>query len=554
MTKLTRMKEVKLLTHTQHKIFYTKKERKDKERIFFETEYTMTMTMKMGTPTRMVLLLGFATILMRAAAAAVLDDPTITSSLAWEARTSLPRGVGVHHPITFANATHGFVVTGSTSEASYSTVLYTYEAHTDTWTDLSSDPNYAFPGVPRSFGYGVASTSPCATNGNTAYLGFGAGVDYEFLQDFWEFDMLTGTWTRLADFPGPARKHPAMNYLEDVQEIHVGLGDGDGGNYNDWWSYSIADNVWTQLPDFPGTRRHHPFYFAIGNDSYVGFGHSGTIIESDWYKWDTIQQQWITEPNFESYSLGTDEDRNVPVTNEARVAGTQFAITKCDNNNCCKNINTAAANTLGFVLSGDGDNHNYMNEGEFHVYDPNASSRKWRKLPSHPGWSRWAPGSFVLQGSQQVYMLGGYDRAARILYGDLWTIDVAALFRSSVDTNDIIKCTNKTGKFQKKPSKEKTTSCAILKKKNQTVQNKWCTKFVAVQTHCPSICNKACNTCKNRNDVVFRVRTTDDDQTLYRCKNIPKNKIERKKFCNLRTTAETKGRVKKICPKRCKVC
>merc|ERR1711865_41691 len=298
---------------------------------------------------------------------------------------------------------------------------------------------------------------------NTAYLGFGAGIDYEFLQDFWAFDMLTGQWTRLADFPGPARKHPAMNYLEDVQEIHVGLGDGTEGNYQDWWSYSIADNAWTQLPDFPGTARHHPFYFAIGNDSYAGFGHSGTI-ERDWYKWDTSQQQWITEPNFESYSLGTEEDSNVPVTTEARVAGTQFTVSSSSPSSSLCHTNVAAGTTtsttaigrssntfpesiattttLGFILSGDGSDHRTMATGEFHVYDPSGGStspeegmqkKYWRVLPSHPGQSRWAPGSFVLPGTQRVYMLGGYDRATRILHDDLWTIDVAPLFRSSVD-------------------------------------------------------------------------------------------------------------------------
>lgn len=267
----------------------------------------------------------------------------------------------------------------------------------------------------------------------------------------------------LSRFPRSRAETSRDEFLEDVQEIHVGLGDGEGGNYNDWWSYSIADNVWTQLPDFPGTARHHPFYFAIGNDSYAGFGHSGTI-ERDWYKWDTSQQQWITEPNFESYPLGTGEDSDVPVTTEARVAGTQFTVSSsppsslCHTNvatgttpsttaigrssNILSDTTTATTTTLGFILSGDGSDHRTMATGEFHVYDPSGGStspeegmqkKYWRALPSHPGQSRWAPGSFVLPGTQRVYMLGGYDRATRILHGDLWTIDVAPLFRSSVD-------------------------------------------------------------------------------------------------------------------------
>lgn len=71
---------------------------------------------------------------------------------------------------------------------------------------------------------------------------------------------------------------------------------------------------------------------------------------------------------------------------EARVAGTQF-----DHNG------------KGYVLSGDGDDHNFMETGEFWEYDPLSDS--WVELTAHPGSSRWAPGSFVID--NYVYMIGG---------------------------------------------------------------------------------------------------------------------------------------------------
>merc|ERR1712232_693455 len=52
----------------------------------------------------------------------------------------------------------------------------------------------------------------------------------------------------------------------------------------------------------------------------------------------------------------------------------------------------------------------------------------WHSLPPHPGFSRWAPGSFVLQGSSKVYFFGGYDRQQQILFSDLWTIDLKPFF------------------------------------------------------------------------------------------------------------------------------
>merc|ERR1739848_109560 len=67
-----------------------------------------------------------------------------------------------------------------------------------------------------------------------------------------------------------------------------------------------------------------------------------------------------------------------------------------------------------------------METGEFHVFDP-ADSSIWHSLPPHPGYSRWAPGSFVLQGSSRAYFLGGYDRQQQIMFSDLWTIDLESI-------------------------------------------------------------------------------------------------------------------------------
>jgi len=363
--------------------------------------------------------------------------------LVWESRADLLLG-GRHHPITFANDTHGFVLSGSTLESSYTSDFLVYEEATDTWKDLSNTDS-AFPGMARSLGYGVAATLDC--DNTKAYLGFGAAESGQRLTDLWEFDMSTHKWRSLADFPGDGRRHPAMTFVEPVGEIHVGMGDGNEGNYNDWWSYNIANDEWSQLPGFPSSQRHHPFSFSIDSDSYVGFGHStgyDPYIERDWYKYDTLEGKWNREADFVSYALevnstvtiSSENSTNIeaaernhvlsPVTTEARVAGTQFTVTdSCDGNQ-----------TFGFILSGDGNDHGHMPTGEFHVFDPRSKDEysTWHSLPPHPGFSRWAPGSFVLQGSTRVYMMGGYDREIGVLFADMWTMNLAPLFD---DDNEI---------------------------------------------------------------------------------------------------------------------
>ena len=139
---------------------------------------------------------------------------------------------------------------------------------------------------------------------------------------------------------------------------------------------------------------------------YAGFGHANSGVVQDWYKLDSIseniEQKWTKILDFES------KKENFSTTDEARVAGTQGKLADCG---------------LGFVLSGDGDNHGYMKTGEFHVYNPKIDV--WEELPPHPGVSRWAPGSFVI--GKKVYFTSGMDRKNGIVLNDLWEIDLTSI-------------------------------------------------------------------------------------------------------------------------------
>eukprot|EP01063_Lacrimia_lanifica_P017545 TRINITY_DN24604_c0_g1_i1.p1 TRINITY_DN24604_c0_g1~~TRINITY_DN24604_c0_g1_i1.p1 ORF type:complete len:390 (+),score=63.06 TRINITY_DN24604_c0_g1_i1:103-1170(+) len=197
-------------------------------------------------------------------------------------------------------------------------------------------------------------------------------------------------------------------------EVHVGLGD-NGANLRDWHVYDVAANRWTQKADFPASARHHPFYFGVGGTAYAGLGHASgrpVVIERDWYSYSTMRG-WATEAAFASYARGGSQ----LVTTEARVAGTQFSV-------------ASGGKVMGFVLSGDGDDHGPMATGEFHAFDP-AAAQPWMALPPHPGVSRWAPGSFVMRGTTRVYFTSGQNRRTGALLADLWTIDVGELFTGS---------------------------------------------------------------------------------------------------------------------------
>ena len=281
-----------------------------------------------------------------------------------------PMPSGKHHPVSFSIGAYGYAVTGTNTQELPSNDVYMYDQSTDQWSEL-----VPFPGQARSFAIGQEY------NGK-GYLGFGASTNAYF-NDIWEFEPLNGTWTQLTTCDCIGRRHPAFVIKDD--KIYVGLGDGAPGDLDDWHIYDMINDTWTQVDDLPGSGRHHPFMFPAGDDMYVGMGHSGGVIYDDWYKFNTTSDTWETMNDF---------------PDEARVAGTQFGL-----------------NGNGYVLSGDGDNHNFMPTGEFWEYDPATDS--WNELDPHPGISIWAPGSFVIDGA--VYLLGGENRQSETILNSVWS-------------------------------------------------------------------------------------------------------------------------------------
>ena len=273
----------------------------------------------------------------------------------WVQVTSLPNVFNeTHHSFAFSFDDMGYIV-GGNSDSGVRDDFYQYNPATDSWTELAP-----FPGGARGFAIGDI------WNGK-AYFGFGNDGTSR-LNDLWVFDPSNMSWTELASCPCAERAHPAM--IAHNGKVFVGLGSSSSGNMNDWWEYDITLNTWSQKDDLPSLSRHHPYQFGIDDYVYTGFGH-GNAIFNDWFRYDIAGETWT-------------QVATLPA--EGRVAGTQFSY-----------------NGLGYVLSGDGDNHNSMNTGEFWAYDPVTDT--WDELPPHPEGSRWAPASFIING--EVYIING---------------------------------------------------------------------------------------------------------------------------------------------------
>jgi len=277
-----------------------------------------------------------------------------TNAQSWLPTTPPPSFL-TDHTFGFAINGKGYLVAGTTEFDGPANTFLLYDPESDEWTTLDT-----FPGGARGYAIGDVWDGK-------AYFGFGTTTS-AIENDLWVFDPDSMKWTELDTCPCEPRLHPA--FVAHNGKIFAGLGNGNNGNLNDWWEYDIATNQWSRKQDFPNLPRHHPYQFAVGDYVYTGFGH-GAGIFNDWYRYDPVNEVWDTMSN-------------IPA--EGRVAGTQFSYAD-----------------KGYVLSGDGEDHLSMEEGEFWEYDP--ALNEWTQLPPHPGKSRWAPASFIIDGV--VYLFNG---------------------------------------------------------------------------------------------------------------------------------------------------
>lgn len=323
----------------------------------------------------------------------------------WEAKTSMPPDAkGRTHAATFALDGLGYVTLGFGNDVEDYADFHSYDPNTDAWTKLED-----FPGPLR--GYVVALNTT-----DLGWVGFGSGPVADsifYYSDLWTYSPLTNTWTEKATCDCPGRNHPA--FVEAEGKIYVGAGSNNiEGNLNDFWVYDIALDSWKEIAPLPSHGRHHPFYFSIGKYPYVGLGHgsqlvNGVRIYKDFYKYDPDTDIWERLNDFPG---------------EGRVAGTQFS-----------------HNGKGYVLSGQGDDHNNLAEGEFWEYDSDTDT--WTQLASVPGGGRWAPAAFVI--GDTAYYTGGLSDDQ--FENDLWAYgfeSTSSVFDSATPMEEILVSPNPT--------------------------------------------------------------------------------------------------------------
>jgi len=344
----------------------------------------------------------------------VLSTFTI-SGQSWQQLGDTP--FGGHHSNGFGYEGKAYIMQGepNTSGSDFDTNNYwEYDPIFDTWTKLG-----IMPGGARSFAIGDNWE-------DKYYFGFGVNGN-EYYNDLWVFDPADQSFTELPSCPCIGRAHPALIAHND--KIMMGTGSSSIGDLEDWWEYDMITQVWTQKENMPGGDRHHPFFFGIDNKVYAGGGHL-----RNWLSYDLETEEWV-------------EIDNEP---DGRVAGSQLN-----------------HKNYGYLIGGDDRFHATIPVDEsFMRFDP--VSGEWEKLPPLPEGSRWAPSSFIID--DQLFFFGGELLGTTDF--TMYTFDLDHLNCLPADNLNAINITENTADLFWISSDDATSDTLLWRKVGETEWNR----------------------------------------------------------------------------------
>lgn len=297
----------------------------------------------------------------------------------WNQKANMP-AVARHRTTAFTIGNKGYMGLGHYNSGPNGNIyledFWEYDPASNSWTQKAD-----FAGGPRYHAAGIGY-------GNVAYVGTGRDLtnpwpsqSYTLENDWWEFDPLANTWTPKAPMPDAGRRGAVCFMINDL--IFVGTGQVSGGYTSTFYAYDIANDQWLGgVPNFPGGARTSAVAFTIDDKAYVGTGGIG-CGNTDIYEYKLSSNSWIPRAN-----IGT------LIRNEA----VAFAV-----------------NGKGYIGTGDNCSSG-TNYKDFWEYDPNTDT--WTELEEFPGAARRYMNAFVI--GNKVYCGSG---TSGVNYNDLWEYD-----------------------------------------------------------------------------------------------------------------------------------
>lgn len=206
----------------------------------------------------------------------------------WMKRASFP-GSKRARAVSFAIGSRGYIACGEDTLDLERNDLWEYDPGTDSWTQKSNLPA---SGRRDAVGFAI---------GNKGYVGTGMDAAESFLgntlNDFWQYDPTTNTWTQKAPYPGNSGigVYFATGFAVSGKGYVCGGKIGPSYYSSELWQYDPTTNSWLQKAYFPGGVRYGQASFTVGNIAYVGTGTDENWFVNEIYAYDPATNLWTAK-------------------------------------------------------------------------------------------------------------------------------------------------------------------------------------------------------------------------------------------------------------------
>lgn len=297
----------------------------------------------------------------------VLVNTQITFA-GWQQKTPMPSDGRVISNV-FVIANNAYIAGGFKAGYIYMDEVWQYDPATDTWTQKAA--------LPATVGGGAAFTID-----NKGYVVSGR-INAINSNGVYEYDPALNSWTTKNNFPGPPRYSSCVFVLNS--KAYIGL--GYNPLQNDLWQYEPVNDSWSQMANFPGGSREGTVHFALNGLGYVGCGlnNLGTYAGlDDFYTYDDVLNTWTQVGNFPG---------------PARHSAVSFVL-----------------NNKAYVTTGNTGNTSGTTFDDLWEFNPVGGV--WTQLPSLPDTARQSGGAFSV--GSCGYLFGGMHQPTQSFFNQLW--------------------------------------------------------------------------------------------------------------------------------------
>ena len=204
----------------------------------------------------------------------------------WTQKTDVG-GIARQNAVGFSIGTKGYIGTGEDVNGNYYNDFWEYDPATDIWTQKAN-----FGGTSRQSAVGFSI-------GVKGYIGTGQDVN-NYTNDYWEYDPASNSWTQKASFGGIGRWQ-AVGFSIGTKG-YIGTGwfsiSGQSGLLDDFWEYDPFSDTWSQKSNFGGGLRSNAVGFSIGSKGYIGTGNATSGLVNDFWEYDPSADAWIQKADF----------------------------------------------------------------------------------------------------------------------------------------------------------------------------------------------------------------------------------------------------------------